>query len=199
MIRSMSQGRHRELEKFHPLADQRVVVVQVPVMLPPGLAMLWATPNTTGSSGTGRSPGFAPLRPADVVFERPATGKSHADVVACDQRCIPIDRGNAREVSHPSARRSCLGWEDSETIGPRTMPTRTTPKIPWSDRGHCAQAHQGDAGKSRWPWNSRVKVLPRIGFLASDFTRWSSVSASSFPFPSTHGRVGHLPLDRAPP
>ena len=71
--------------------------------------------------------------------------------------------------------------------------------IPWSDRGHCAQAHQGDAGKSRWPWNSRVKVLPRIGFLASDFTRWSSVSASSFPFPSTHGRVGHLPLDRAPP
>jgi hypothetical protein len=27
----------------------------------------------------------------------------------CDQRCIPIDRGNAREVSHPSARRSLPG------------------------------------------------------------------------------------------
>jgi hypothetical protein len=30
---------------------------------------------------------------------------------------IPIDRGNAREVSNPSARRSCLAERISETIG----------------------------------------------------------------------------------
>jgi hypothetical protein len=41
----------------------------------------------------------------------------------------------------------------------------------------------GDPGKSRWQWNSRVKGLPRIGFLAK-FTPWSSATASSSTFPS---------------
>jgi len=57
-------------------------------------------------------------------------------------------------------------------------------------RGHCAQAHQGDAGKSRWQWNSRVKGLPRIGFMARDSragVRWLHRA----PVPEPHGRVAH--------
>src|SRR5437899_9031348 len=57
------------------------------------------------------------------------------------------------------------------------------PTIPWSDRGHCAQAHQGDAGKSRWQWNS-----PKRACLESVF--WREIHAVEFgnrielPFPS---------------
>ena len=50
---------------------------------------------------------------------------------------------------------------------------------------------------SRWPWNSHVKGLPRISFLAK-------IHAVEFgdrielPVPEPHGRVVNEPLDRAP-
>jgi hypothetical protein len=57
----------------------------------------------------------------------------------------------------------------------------------------AAIAHKhtkGDAGKSRWQWNSRVKDLPRIGFLGerlSSGVRWRHRT----PVPEPHGRVAH--------
>ena len=70
-----------------------------------------------------------------------------------------------------------------------------SPKIPM-ELSRSLRTHQGDAGKSRWQWNSRVKGLPRIGFYGEIFTRWSSVTA-----PSSRSRAarssGSLPLDRA--
>jgi hypothetical protein len=40
-------------------------------------------------------------------------------------------------------------------------------------------------------FTSRVKGLPRIGFLTRDFTRWSSVTRTELPVPEPHGRVAH--------
>ena len=89
---------------------------------------------------TGRSPRFRFLEAADVVSSAMRLASPMPDVVACDHRCIPIDRPGLR------------GFGDDWPPGlcrPGLHPT-----MPWSDRGHCAQAHQGDAGKSRWQWNS---------------------------------------------
>jgi hypothetical protein len=51
----------------------------------------------------------------------------------------------------------------------------------------AAIAHKhtkGDAGKSRWQWNSRVKGLPRIGFLGERFYAVEFGGGIELPFPS---------------
>jgi hypothetical protein len=42
------------------------------------------------------------------------------------------------------------------------------------------------------------KELASNRFSGESFTRWSSVNRIELPVPEPHGRVAHLPLDRAP-